>query len=128
MVKPVGIYVEHRYRKTDWLYLVMVWKKPYVGSDGVHESRFCPLCQTLHFTKTYHLELHQGRAIVSTGVLEDLRLAGLPDLDVVGSTATPPPLMVAGNRGGRVEQNQTNRKLTIWEDHKPKGVLADAST
>lgn len=126
--KPVGVYVEHRYRKSDWLYLVMVWKKPFVGKDGKHQSRFCELCQTLHFTKTYHLELHQGRAIVSQGVLADLRLAGLPNLDIVGTTKTPPPLAVGGKYGSRVEQNQTNRKIRIWEGYKPKGAPVNATT
>lgn len=107
--KPVGIYVEHRYRKTDWLYLVFVWKKKFP------KPRFCPLCQTLHFTKTVHLDLVQGRAIVSKGVLEELCMAGLPDLDVVGTTSTPPPLAVGGSTGGRVEQNQTNRTIRIWK-------------
>ena len=125
--KPVGIYIEHRFRKTDWLYLVSVWKKPFVGPDGPM-SRFCPLCRTLHFTKTVHLDLVEGRAVVSKGVLEELRMAGLPDLDIVGTTKTPPPLKVGGKAGTRVEQNQTNRKLTLWKRYKPKKGLADAST
>ena len=38
--KPLGIYVEHRFRKTNWLYLVMVWKKPYLDPNGKRMSRF----------------------------------------------------------------------------------------
>ncbi len=128
MDKPLGIYIEHRYRKFDWLYLVMVWKKPFIGPDGKPMSRFCELCQTLHFTKTVHLDLVQGRAIVSTGVLEELRMAGLPDLDIVGTTKIPPPLMVGSKRGARPAQNQTNRQIKVWKNYKPKGVPAHAST
>ena len=123
----LGIYVEHQYRKTDWLYLVSVFKKPFIGPDGLPMSKFCPLCQTLHFTKTVHLDLVQGKAIVSKGVLEELRMAGLPDLDVVGTTETPPGLAVGG-KTGRPEQNQKHRKIRIWKGYKPKGVPANAST
>jgi hypothetical protein len=127
-MKPVGVYVEHRFRKSDWLYLVMVWKKPFVRSDGTKVSRFCPLCQTLHFTKTVHLDLVEGRAIVSSGVLEELKMAGLPDLDIVGTTAVPPGLKV-GDAGSRVEQNQTNRQIKVWKPYKPKkGVPVNANT
>lgn len=128
MDKPLGIYIEHRYRKTNWLYLVSVWKKPFIGPDGKPMSKFCPLCQTLHFTKTVHLDLVQGRAIVSTGVLEELRMAGLPNLDIVGTTKTPPPLTIGGNRGARPAQNQTNRHIKVWKNYKPKGVPAHAGT
>ena len=131
--KPLGIYIEHRYRKTNWLYLVSVWKKPFVGPNGEHISKFCPLCQTLHFTKTVHLDLVQGRAIVSTGVLEELRMAGLPSLDIVGTTKTPPPLKVGPRVTSRPEQNLTNRQILVWKPYtpkiyQPKGVPVHAST
>ncbi len=122
MDKPLGIYIEHRHLKTNWLYTVPVWKKPYIGSDGIHESKFCPLCQTLHFTKTYHLRLVEGRAIVSKGVLDDLRLAGMPDLDITGTTDNPPPLTVGDGRT-RPEQDQTNRSLLVYKKYKPKVYL-----
>ncbi len=122
--KPLGIYVEHRFRKTNWLYLVMVWKKPYIGSDGIHKSKFCPLCQTLHFTKTVHLDLVEGRAIVSTGVLEELKMAGMPDLDIVGTTKTPPPLKTGGEQvGSRPQQNLANRSILSWKRYKPKAYI-----
>ena len=120
--KPLGIYIEHRYRKTNWLYLVMVWKKPFIAqATGKPKSRFCPLCQTLHFTKTVHLDLVEGRAIVSKGVLEELKMAGLPDLDIVGTTKTPPPLKTGGTQvGSRPEQNLANRSILSWQRYKPK--------
>ncbi len=127
MDKPLGIYIEHRYRKTNWLYLVMVWKKPYLDPNGKPMNRFCELCQTLHFTKTYHLRLVEGRAIVSKGVLDDLWSAGLPDLDITGTTDNPPPLTVGDGRI-RQEQDQTNREIHVWKNYKPKGVPANAIT
>ena len=135
MDKPLGIYIEHRYRKSNWLYLVMVWKKPFISKiDGKPMSRFCELCQVLHFTKTVHLDLVEGRAIVSIGVLEELRMAGLPDLDIVGTTKTPPPLKTGGTHvGSRPEQNLVNRGILVWKPYKPKryipkGVPVNAST
>ncbi len=124
--KPLGIYIEHRFRKATWLYMVMVWKKPYLDPNGRRMSRFCPLCQTLHFTKTYHLDLQDGRAIVSKGALDDLRLAGLPDLDIVGTTKHPPPLRIGRNATSRPAQNMDNRQILVWKSYKPKGVLTDA--
>lgn len=132
--KPLGIYVEHRFRKTNWLYLVMVWKKPYLDPNGRRMSRFCPLCQTLHFTKTYHLDLVEGRAIVSKDSLDDLRLAGLPNLDITGTTKNPPPLRVGKGATSRPEQNLENRKILTWKRYTPKpyipkiGVLTDAQS
>ncbi len=123
--KPLGIYVEHRFRKTNWLYLVMVWKKPFIDkTTGKPKSRFCPLCQTLHFTKTVHLDLVEGRAIVSKGVLDELRMAGLPDLDITGTTKTPPPLKTGGTHvGSRPAQNLTNRSILTWQRYKPKSYI-----
>ena len=121
--KPLGIYIEHRFRKTNWLYLVMVWKKPYLDPNGKRMSRFCELCQTLHFTKTYHLDLVEGRAIVSKGSLDDLRLAGLPDLDITGTTDNPPPLKVGAGATSRPEQNLANRSILTFKRYKPKPYI-----
>ena len=131
--KPLGIYIEHRYRKTNWLYLVSIWKKPFIGPDGKPMSKFCPLCRTLHFTKTYHLDLVEGRAIVSKGSLDDLRSAGLPNLDIKGTTENPPPLRVGEGATSRPEQNLENRKILTFKRYKAKtyipkiGVLTDAT-
>ncbi len=38
--EPLGIYIEHRFNKTNWLYLVPVWKKPYLDPNGKRMSRF----------------------------------------------------------------------------------------
>lgn len=134
MDKPLGIYIEHRHRKTNWLYLVMVWKKPYLDPNGKPMNRFCELCQTLHFTKTYHLDLVEGRAIVSQGVLADLKLAGMPSLDITGTTDNPPPLKVGKpSVGSRPAQNLNNRSILVYKKYKPKvylpkGVPVNAST
>jgi len=132
MDKPLGIYIEHRHRKTNWLYMVMVWKKPYLDPNGKRMTRFCELCQTPHFTKTYHLDLVEGRAIVSKGSLDDLRLAGLPNLDIVGTTKDPPPLRVGEGATSRPEQNLANRSILIFKrytpkPYTPKGVLSGKS-
>ncbi len=131
MDKPLGIYIEHRYQKTNWLYLVSIWKKPFIGPDGKPMSKFCPLCRTLHFTKTYHLDLVEGRAIVSKESLDDLRSAGLTILDITGPTKDPPPLRV-GDVSSRPEQNLENRKILTFKQYKPKpytpkGVLSGKS-
>ncbi len=127
----IGIYIEHRHRKTNWLYAVPIPKIPYRGPDGYPKARFCRLCRTAHAFKTIHLDLIDGRAIVSQEVVNALRSAGLPNLDIVGSTKDPPPIRVGGAARGasRVEQNQTNLKLTIWKPYKPKkGALVNVAT
>jgi len=115
----LGIYIEHRHRKTNWLYVVPILKIPFLGPDGNPKARLCNLCRTAHACKTYHLDLVAGRAIVSQGVLDHLRLAGLPNLDITGTTKNPPPIEVAGKRT-RVEQNQDNQKILVWKPYKQK--------
>ncbi len=119
MKKPLGIYVEHRHRKTNWLYVVPIFKIPYLGPDGHPKAQLCNLCRTAHACKTIHLDLVEGRAIVSQGVLDTLRLAGLPSLDITGTTKNPPPLAVATGTS-RPAQNSANRSILIWKRYKPK--------
>jgi hypothetical protein len=53
----------------------------------------CPTCMTIHVVKTYHLWLDDtGAAIVSAKVLEGLKKAGMPELDVVEEVKNPPPV------------------------------------
>lgn len=125
MKKPLGIYIEHKHRKTNWLYAVPILKIPRIGSNGLPNTRICNLCKSAHSCKVIHLDLVEGRAIVSQGVLKTLRLANLPNLEITGTTDSPPPIKVGG-KASRVEQNQDNRKILIWKPYRPKGVAADA--
>jgi hypothetical protein len=88
------------------LYLVPVLKKP------IKRPRKCPVCHTPHPCKTVHLHLVEGDAIVSSGVLAELKMAGMPDLDVVEVVARPPALEIG--RVSRQEQDQRNRKVVKY--------------
>jgi hypothetical protein len=76
----------------------------------------CNTCNMVHVVKTYHLWLDDtGAAIVSPQVLEGLKQAGMPGIDIVGEVKDPPPLAFGYDRGGRpltrdrVDHN--NRKI-----------------
>lgn len=86
------------------LVLVPILSKPLLeDSPGV-----CPGCQTYHGCKTVHLVVDDaGRVMVSHGVLEDLKLAGLPNLTVENEVAEPPPLYLGGTAPW-YEQRQAN--------------------
>lgn len=110
----VGVRVQHRTLRS-CVALVPVLAKPY--TTGPID---CPTCQTLHPVKTVHLWLDDaGTVLVSEGVLAELRMAGLPDLTVIGQVKNPPPLRLAarnGDRGGdvRARTDQTNRTIRHW--------------
>lgn len=90
--------------------LVPVMSKPIRGL-----LRDCPVCHIIHPVKTIHLSLSPtGSAIVSAGVLEDLKAAGMPDLDIVGHTASPPPIYV---QGSRQESDQRAYAQRHWRAH-----------
>ncbi len=75
-------------------------------------KKTCPLCQVTHPVKTVHLWLNdRDECLVSTGVLEDLQKAGLPDLLVVGSVEKPPPLHIG--RQPRQAEDANNRRINI---------------
>ncbi len=62
--------------------------------------------------KTVHLWLNdQDECLVSTGVLEDLRKAGMPDLIITGSVEKPPPLHIG--RQVRQADDANNRRINI---------------
>lgn len=53
----------------------------------------CSTCGIVHVRKTYHLHLDaEGTVIVSPGVFERLREAGLPSLEIMGEVENPPPM------------------------------------
>jgi len=67
----------------------------------VHEGRpltrpmRCPVCQQVHWHKTYHLALDgMGDVVVSEVVLARLREAGLGDLKVIREIKKPDPQVV----------------------------------
>lgn len=90
------------------VHLVPIPTKPFAGQSLDQ----CPTCGVVHPVKTVHLWLDDaGTCIVSQGVLDDLQLAGMPDLDILGEVANPPALTLNGGRAG---QDQANRKITYY--------------
>jgi hypothetical protein len=102
-----GIRIAHRTARSGIL-LVPILSKPFPGPfDSVKDK--CPTCHQVHMTKTVHLWLDaDGTCIVSAGVLEDLRLAGMPGLAVMAEVLNPPPLQIGA---GRAEVDNGNRKI-----------------
>ncbi len=79
--------------------VVTDFKRPYKGPDTLRTA-VCPTCQVIHHFKTYHIMLDEsGRCIVSPGVFNGLRKAGMGDLDLEDHTSTPPD-QVLGAAGG----------------------------
>ena len=76
-------------------------------------KKTCNLCQVTHLVKTVHLWLDDtGQCLVSRGVFERLKKAGLPDLQVVGLTKTPPPIEFG--RKPRAQVDAENRKIVVF--------------
>jgi hypothetical protein len=77
-------------------------------------KKTCPTCQVPHPVKTVHLWLDdQGQCVVSTGVLEDLKAAGMPDLQIVETVAKPPPLTVGQKPRPAVDAD--NRSTVLYK-------------
>jgi len=102
--------IKIRYTKpNNGLALIPLLHKPFQW-DSL--KKVCPLCQVTHPVKTVHLWLNdQDECLVSTGVLEDLRKAGMPDLLVSGSVDKPPPLHIGRQPRQAVDAN--NRRINI---------------
>lgn len=112
----VGVRVKHSTLR-NCVHVVPVLKKPY--ADG---GFICPTCQILHPVKAVHLWLDAtGTCLVSEGVLEELKLAGLPDLTVIGATPNPPSLVV-GRGVSRAAVDNKNRRITEWGATQSKGT------
>lgn len=81
--------------------------RPY--GDGGYDCNMC--VGVHHYGKATHLWLEpNGCCIVSEGVLEELKRAGMPQLTVTGHVADPPPLQV-----GRVNRTELdNRNRAMW--------------
>jgi hypothetical protein len=81
--------------------------KPFTGAS----LDICPSCHLVHPVKTVHLWLDDtGACIVSQGVLEDLRKAGMPELETFEEVKNPPPLAIGVQRE---KQDQQARQLII---------------
>ena len=106
-----GIRIAH-IKARNVVYLVPIVAKPFVG-DSLNNDP-CPTCHQVHPVKTVHLWLDgAGSCIVSEGVLEDLKSAGMPDLVVLATVPKPPPLAFGG--GIRREQlDNGNRKIVRY--------------
>lgn len=96
---------------------VPVWSKPLNGL-----KRPCPSCGVIHRVKTIHLWLDDaGTCLVSVGddpnkiggVLGDLILAGMPDLEVFATIMNPPTIAIGKDR---FEVDQGNRKIHMWKE------------
>lgn len=111
-----GVRVRHTGGLANVCHVVPVIAKPY--ANGPLD---CPTCHTLHPVKSVHLWLEpDGSVIVSEGVLADLRLAGMPSLEVVNEVAAPPPLRfgrtgpkVTGGDNARQVMDNQNRSIIV---------------
>lgn len=102
-----GILIQHATARST-MHGVVVMAKPY--TTGPID---CPTCHVLHPVKVVHLWLNDtGHCLVSPGVLEELRMAGMPDLTVVGHSATPPPLRLYVDRAA---QDFEHRRQTLYD-------------
>lgn len=78
----------------------------------------CPGCKLVfgrddvHPVKTVHLWLDDtGTCIVSEGVLEQLREAGMPQLESENEVQEPPSLWIGDGAAAREEQDFHNRTI-----------------
>lgn len=90
--------------------LIPIMSKPFPGPfDAVKDK--CPTCHQVHMVKTIHLTLDaDGTCIVSKGVLDDLKKAGMPGLSVLAEVPNPPPLFF-GPGVTREMIDNANRKI-----------------
>lgn len=102
---PIGWRIRHDTLRST-LHVVPVLAIPY--ADG---GFICPTCHILHPVKAVHLWLDDnGEALISEGVLGELRQAGLPELTLVGGVTNPPPLKI-GQGVDRANIDHDNRKI-----------------
>lgn len=113
--KPVGIVVTHKFKRSGMALIPLPHKPLYLDS-----VKPCPNCQIIHTdsfsrpVKTVHLWLDDtGSALVSVGVLEDLKKAGLPNLSIGGHVSNPPGIRLGDNRS---EVDHKNRTIRRWKE------------
>jgi len=93
---------------------VPILSKPIRSFDrfGKLLERKCPTCGVHHPCKTVHLWLDDtGACLVSSGVLDDLRLAGMPNLDTVGASNVAPSIEINKPRAIVDRNNRAIRPL-----------------
>lgn len=101
-----GVRVRHETLRS-CVALVPVLAKPFKGQSLDR----CPTCFVVHPCKTVHLWLDDaGTCIVSRGVLEELRMAGMPQLQTLEEIKNPPPLALGVRRE---KQDQEARYLIV---------------
>lgn len=106
--KPIGFRVKHASFRSCTLGVVVL-AKPF--EDG---GFMCPSCHVWHPVKVVHLWLDdRGEALVSQGVLDELRLGGMPELTYEGPAYDPPPLTL-GPGVDRAKVDQDNRKIVQY--------------
>ena len=111
-----GIRIQHSLAKNS-VVLVPILAKPFTGQS----LDTCPSCHLVHPVKTVHLWLDgSGACLVSQGVLEDLKSAGMPDLSVIGEVVNPPAL----NFGPGIsrEQIDNNNRRIVQHGQATKGT------
>jgi len=102
-----GIRLAHPTIRND---LFVVENAAHRFTDGGYDCNICPGVH--HYGKTTHLWMEpDGTCLVSKGVLEELRRAGMPQLTVVGSTKTPPTLTVGMHT--RTQLDNQNRRMFL---------------
>ena len=110
-----GIRVRHTGGLRNVCHVVPVMAKPY--TTGPID---CPTCHVLHPVKSVHLWLEpDGTVLVSEGVLTELRMAGMPDLEVTGEVAKPPALRF-GRQGPKVHAGENPRQVI---DNQNRGII-----
>ena len=102
-----GIRIVHNYARSS-VVLVPIMSKPFFDDS----LDICPSCHLVHPVKTVHLWVDaDGTCIVSKGVLEDLKSAGMPALSVVAEVLKPPTLALGVPRE---KVDQSNRKIVRY--------------
>lgn len=103
-----GIRIAHRTKRFG-VATVPIWQIPIKGL-----RRPCPTCNIIHPVKTVHLSLDsQGTCLVSEGVLKHLKMAGMPDLDILATVKEPPPIKIGKNRH---QNDQENAAIRLWKE------------
>ena len=103
-----GVILKHA-SLSNQLWVVENPNRPF--GDGGYDCNMC--VGVHHYGKATHLWLEpNGCCIVSTGVHEELKQAGMPSLTVAGHVQDPPPLKV-GAVPRRDEIDNRNRALWI---------------
>lgn len=108
--RPIGYRILHKKARNQCV-VVPVMSRP------LAQPYQCPTCHTAHVVKSIHLWVDaDGHTIVSKGVLEDLRLAGLEANHILyeGAVSKPPPLR-AGHGINRAEIDHHNRKIVHYK-------------